>query len=100
MEENVYEIPDIKVFIDSNRCLYSVRMRENTDQKNSEYGRFSRSVSCTIMSSTDHVVICFSSNFMKFILGKHQSFLKSASTEICYHSNSQLFITSSEIIVG
>ena len=39
------------------------------------------------MSNADHAVICFSSNFMKFILGKHRSFLKSASTEICYHSN-------------
>ena len=26
---------------------YSVRMRENTDHKNSEYGHFSRSVSCS-----------------------------------------------------
>ena len=26
---------------------YSVLMRENTDQKNSEYGHFSRSVKCT-----------------------------------------------------
>ena len=25
-------------------CPYSVQMRENTDQKNSEYGHFSRSV--------------------------------------------------------
>ena len=25
------------------KCPYSVRMRENTDQKNSEYGHFSRS---------------------------------------------------------
>ena len=28
------------------KFLYSVRMRENTDQKNSEYGHFLRSVSC------------------------------------------------------
>ena len=45
MEENVYEVPDVKVFIDSNTCPYSVRMRENTDQNNSKYGHFSGRVS-------------------------------------------------------
>ena len=32
---------------------YSVRMRENTDQNNPEYGRFSRSASVSYYRSTD-----------------------------------------------
>ena len=32
---------------------YSVRMQENTDQKNSEYGHFSRSDNCLILSIID-----------------------------------------------
>ena len=35
-------------------CLYSVKMRENTDQKNSEYGHFSRSVGSKNNQKSNH----------------------------------------------
>ena len=37
--------PYFPAFHPNTENSYSVRMRENTDQKNSEYGHFSRSVS-------------------------------------------------------
>ena len=39
-----YSVPHFPVFELSTETPYSVRMRENADQNNSEYGHFLRSV--------------------------------------------------------
>ena len=46
------------------RSIYSVRMRENTDQNNSEYGQFSRSVGnsfylANLKTSTEILLVIF-----------------------------------------
>ena len=51
--------------------LYSVKIRENADQKNSKYGRFLRSASFEYFSVLDAVVLKVFSSFIRL-----QSFLK------------------------
>ena len=73
---------------------YSVRIRENTDQKNSEYGHFSRSVNCFIF------FLVFN-NFHQ--LGEDQRFSSGEQTSLiisflffCYSVILQIFIQEDE----
>ena len=61
---------------------YSVRMRENTDQNNSEYGHFSRSVCLakiykllsTCLFKRNIFICCLIKYIMKLIICKHNTF--------------------------
>ena len=66
------------------RTEYSVLMRENADQKNSEYGHFSRSVSYKVCSK----VIMFNSN--SFHMGEIGYFFKKLKLKLLFFVNLEI----------